>query len=42
MAMAPGERARIVATAGAEASARGLDGEKQAFLAILDDLERSW
>jgi glycosyltransferase involved in cell wall biosynthesis len=42
MAMAPGERARIVATAGAEASDRGLDGEKQAFLAILDDLERSW
>lgn len=42
MAMGPGERARIVAMAGAEASARGLDGEKQAFLAILDDLGRSW
>lgn len=42
MAMAPGERARILAIAAAEAATRGLDREKQAFLAILDDLEQSW
>ncbi len=41
-AMTPCDRERIVAAAQAEAAARGLDGEKRAFLAILDDLERSW
>jgi hypothetical protein len=42
MKMPPVERERMVAAARAEAAARGLDGEKWAFLAILDDLERSW
>jgi hypothetical protein len=42
MMMPPIERQRMVTSARAEAAARGLDGEKQAFLAILDDLERSW
>jgi hypothetical protein len=42
MMMTPTERERMVAAARAEAAARGLDGEKRAFLEILDDLERSW
>ena len=42
MMMPPIERERMAAAARAEAAARGLDGEKRAFLAILDDLERSW
>jgi glycosyltransferase involved in cell wall biosynthesis len=42
MMMPPIERERMVAAARVEAAARGLDGEKRAFLAILDDLEWSW
>lgn len=42
LAMTPSERERIVAAARAEAAARGLEREKRAFLAMLDDLERSW
>jgi hypothetical protein len=42
MMMTPIERERMVAEARSEAAARGLDEEKRAFLAILDDLERSW
>jgi hypothetical protein len=42
MMMPPIERERMVAAARAEAAARGLDGEKRAFLEILDDLKQSW
>ena len=42
MMMPPIERERMVAAARSEAAARGLDGEKRAFIAILDDLEWSW
>ena len=42
MMMPPIERERMVAAARSEAAARGLAGEKRAFIAILDDLEWSW
>lgn len=39
MAMSPSERARLVAAARVEVAARGLDGERRAFLGLLDHLE---
>lgn len=42
MTMTPIERERMVAAARAEVATRGLDGEKRAFLTMLDDLKRSW
>ena len=42
MAMAPAERERIVAAAAVEAAARGLEGERRAFLDVLDHLPQIW
>jgi len=42
MAMAPAERERIVAAAAVEAKTRGLEGERRAFLDVLDHLPQMW
>jgi glycosyltransferase involved in cell wall biosynthesis len=42
LALAPAERERIVAAALAEAGGRGLDAERRAFLAILENLDGIW
>ena len=42
LALTPIERGRIVAAASAEAAVRGLDGERGAFLDLLDNLAQIW
>ena len=42
LALAPAQRERITAAARAEATGRGLDAERRAYLAILDNLSDIW